>query len=76
MFVTLHSNSRRMKVEETLFSILRSEMWQTPLELCLSEDELNDVPDRTYLYCGTGCEDRDIFVNAPYEGTSWKGVKI
>ena len=43
MFVTLHSNSHRMKVEETLFSILRSEMWQTPLELCLSEDELNDV---------------------------------
>ena len=42
----------------------------------IDEDELNDVPDRTYLYCGTGCEDRDIFVNAPYEGTSWKGVKI
>ena len=27
----------------------------------IDEDELNDVPDRTYKYCGTGCEDRDLF---------------
>ena len=27
----------------------------------IDEDDLNDVPDRTYKYCGTGCEDRDLF---------------
>ena len=29
----------------------------------IDEDELNDVPDRVYKYCGTGCSDRDFYIN-------------
>ncbi len=32
-----------MKTKDTLFAILRSELWQTPLLLSLTEEELNDV---------------------------------
>lgn len=27
----------------------------------IDEDDLNDVPERTYMYCGTGCQDRDTY---------------
>ena len=27
----------------------------------IDEDDLNDVPERTYMYCGTGCQDRDNY---------------
>ena len=39
----------------------------------IDEDELNDVPDRTYQYCGTGCKDRDIFLNSPFPATEIHG---
>jgi kynurenine formamidase len=28
----------------------------------IDEDDLNDVPDREYKYCGTGCSDRDFWI--------------
>ena len=33
----------------------------------IDEDDLNDVPDRTYLYCGTGCIDREHYGFTDYE---------
>ncbi len=32
----------------------------------IDEDDLNDVPDRTYKYAGTGCENREIFLKHKY----------
>ena len=32
----------------------------------IDEDELNDVPDRTYKYAGTGVENRETFLNHEY----------
>jgi hypothetical protein len=32
----------------------------------IDEDDLNDVPDRTYKYAGTGAEDRDLFLKNKY----------
>ena len=33
----------------------------------IEESELNDVPDRTYLYCGTGAQDRETFGFLDYD---------
>ena len=33
----------------------------------IDEDDLNDVPERTYLYCGTGCQDREHYGFDDYE---------
>ena len=33
----------------------------------IDEDELNDVPDRVYEYCGTGCSDRDFYINNKFD---------
>lgn len=27
----------------------------------IDEADVNDVPERTYMYCGTGCQDRDNY---------------
>ncbi len=33
----------------------------------IDEDDCNDVPERTYMYCGTGCQDRETYGFLDYE---------
>ncbi len=33
----------------------------------IDEDDVNDVPERTYMYCGTGCQDREHYGFDDYE---------